>query len=106
MPLADTLWERGKCSFKLIQYMACAMPVVASPVGMNVDVVKPGRNGWLAATDEDWLLALRSTYDDPAQATVLGAQGREDVERLYSTEAVGLYLAGLFKRAAGLDPIG
>jgi glycosyltransferase involved in cell wall biosynthesis len=105
MPLADSPWERGKCSFKLIQYMACAIPVLASPVGMNIDVVEPGRNGWLAATEEDWLQAIRSAHADPQHAAALGAQGRDDVERLYSSEAIGVRLAGLFRRAARPEPI-
>ena len=31
MPLLDGPFERGKCGYKLIQYMACGLPVVASP---------------------------------------------------------------------------
>lgn len=58
MPLEDTLWEEGKCSYKLIQYMASKIPVVASPVGMNKAVVKHNVNGFLAGTNNEWEDAL------------------------------------------------
>jgi glycosyltransferase involved in cell wall biosynthesis len=42
MPLEDTAWARGKCSFKMLQYMSCGIPVVVSPVGMNLEILKMG----------------------------------------------------------------
>ena len=64
MPLPDDLWERGKCGFKLIQYMACGKPVVASPVGVNREIVVDGVNGYLASTKE-WVRALVRFKSDP-----------------------------------------
>ena len=83
MPLPDDEWARGKCAFKLIQYMACSIPVVASPVGANVEVVRP-ECGLLATTDSDWLDALRFLRDRPKEARAMGRAGRERVEREYS----------------------
>lgn len=100
MPLADSVWEQGKCSFKLIQYMACGLPVLASPVGMNLDVVAHGSNGWLANSAEEWLEAIRNTYALPSQAAAMGRQGRDDVVKRYSAEAVGLHLAQLLYQAS------
>jgi len=58
MPLVDGFWEKGKCGYKLIQYMACGVPVVASPVGVNVDIVDGNECGMLAADIEDWRRCL------------------------------------------------
>ena len=58
MPLPDELWERGKCGYKLIQYMACEKPVVASPVGINQGLVEHGVNGFLASNLQEWVKAL------------------------------------------------
>ncbi len=85
MPLPDDGWARGKCAFKLIQYMACAIPVVASPVGANVDVVGTDC-GVLAATELEWLQAFRQLRDQPGRALAMGQAGRERVERGYSLQ--------------------
>lgn len=100
MPLADTPWEQGKCSFKLIQYMACGLPVVASPVGMNVDVVKAGSNGLLAADDAAWEAALERLLDDPAMRMDMAEQGRRDVEAHYNIQVIAPRLAALLREAA------
>lgn len=83
MPLPDNEWARGKCAFKLIQYLACGVPVVASPVGANIDVAQP-ECGLLASTDAEWLAALRQLRDQPQQAADMGLAGRALVEKNYS----------------------
>lgn len=85
MPLDDTPWERGKCGYKLIQYMACNVPVVASPIGENRRIVKHGKNGLLAETLEDWQRALRCLLiSDVSVRQTMGAEGRQGVEAWYS----------------------
>ncbi len=86
MPLEDEPWTRGKCAFKLIQYMACGVPVVGSPVGANCDVVAP-ECGFLAETADDWLASLRAIRDDPDRAEAMGLRGRKRVAELYSLES-------------------
>lgn len=83
MPLPDDDWAKGKCAFKLIQYMACAVPVIASPVGANLDVVDGGC-GLLASTTRQWLDALRSLRDQPGLRRSMGDAGREQVVQRYS----------------------
>src|SRR5205085_11341446 len=57
-PLPDDDWTRGKCGFKAIQFMSCGVPVVASPVGVNRDIIQDGINGFLASTPQEWRVKL------------------------------------------------
>jgi hypothetical protein len=84
MPLRDAPFERGKCGFKLIQYMSCGVPVIASPVGVNSTIVQPGVNGFLAHSDEDWVAALRTLKSSAEIRTAMGAAARTIFERDYS----------------------
>jgi len=100
MPLSNTHWERGKCGYKLIQYMACAKPVIASPVGVNRDIVEHGVNGFLAETPEEWYRAVQALRADPALRHTMGMAGRAKVERLFTLERVAPRLIGVLKDAA------
>jgi glycosyltransferase involved in cell wall biosynthesis len=86
MPLADTEFTRGKCGLKLIQYMACGLPVVASPVGVNRELVEEGGNGFLAATDKEWFEKLNRLVRDRELRFSLGKAGRSKVEAGYTLE--------------------
>jgi glycosyltransferase involved in cell wall biosynthesis len=86
MPLPDDPWERGKCAYKLIQYMACGLPVVASPVGMNSEVVTHGENGFLAASEEEWIQALKMLIQDAALRKRMGEKGLEMVKERFTVE--------------------
>jgi glycosyltransferase involved in cell wall biosynthesis len=86
MPLIDSDWERGKCGYKLIQYMACGLPVIASPVGVNVDLVTPGVCGLLAETANQWRSAILEIAHSPDRRRELGAAGRGRVEQHYCTD--------------------
>jgi len=83
MPLLDSPWERGKCGYKLIQYMACGLPVVAADVGVNSEIVKPGMNGCLARSTEEWLDALTMLLDDAPLRARWGLAARHSVEQSY-----------------------
>jgi glycosyltransferase involved in cell wall biosynthesis len=93
MPLTDSPWERGKCAYKLIQYMACGLPVVASPVGANRQIVEPGINGFLAAEPAQWETALKRLADDAALRLRFGQAGRALVEAQYSLQVAAPRLA-------------
>jgi glycosyltransferase involved in cell wall biosynthesis len=89
MPLPDDPWSRGKCGYKLIQYMACGLPVVASPVGVNSDIVEHGVNGFLAGNEQEWRTALETLAGDRNLRLRMGAEGRRKVERHYSSQVWG-----------------
>ncbi|MGE0723697.1 MAG: glycosyltransferase family 4 protein [Alphaproteobacteria bacterium] len=84
MPLPDTPFERGKCGYKLIQYMAAGRPAVASPVGVNGQIVRPGETGFLADDPDEWRGALRALARDPALRARLGVAGRARAEAEFS----------------------
>jgi glycosyltransferase involved in cell wall biosynthesis len=100
MPLKDSPFARGKCAFKLLQYMAAGQPVIASPVGANCDVIEAGRNGFLANTEEEWLTALRTLIDDPNLRHRMGEAGRDLVRTSYSVESAWPPYAALLKGTA------
>ena len=101
MPLPDSPWERGKCGFKLIQYMACGLPVVASPVGVNSEIVEPAVNGFLANSHKQWIEALDKLLSDPELRHRMGAAGRLKVEQEYSIQVTGPRFAEILLSAAG-----
>lgn len=95
MPLPDEPWERGKCGYKLIQYMACGKPVVASPVGINKQIVEEKVNGFLATTEDNWINALISLRDDQILRERMGIAGRKKVEANYCLQITAPRLAEL-----------
>jgi glycosyltransferase involved in cell wall biosynthesis len=100
MPLADSPWEHGKCSFKLLQYMACGVPFVASPVGMNAEVLALGDVGVPAEDERQWRDALTGLLADPTARQRMGHAGRVVVERHFSTDVLAPRLAALLRGVA------
>ena len=87
MPLQDLPFQRGKCGYKLIQYMACGLPVVASPVGVNAAIVDDGVTGLLAIDLDQWRDALNRLIDDADLRAALGQAGRRRAVEDYSLDA-------------------
>lgn len=106
MPLIDRPFQNGKCGYKLIQYMACGVPVVASPVGVNSEIVTHGENGFLASTEAEWTEALGRLLSDPDLRRRMGEAGRRRVEERYSLQVQQPRLLALFRsclQEAGAD---
>jgi glycosyltransferase involved in cell wall biosynthesis len=101
MPLRDTLWSRGKCSYKMLLYMSCGVPVVVSPVGMNAEILEMGSIGQAAATPDDWVGALEAVIEDPKRGTAMGEQGRKVAVNSFSIEVLAGKLAVELLRVAG-----
>lgn len=96
MPLADDEWSRGKCAYKLIQYMACGLPVVASRVGANVDVVI-SKCGFLVDSAAGWVESLRELRDNPSMRSDMGLEARLHIIKNYSLERNLPLLASVIK---------
>ncbi len=73
MPLDDTPWSKGKCSFKLIQYLAVGIPSVCSPVGMNCDVIENNKQGLWASSLDDWENQLSKLIEDVGLRKKMGS---------------------------------
>ena len=95
MPLVDGPFERGKCGYKLIQYMASSLPVVASPVGVNQQIVEPRVNGFLATSSQDWYTALRDLRDNIQKRKMMGQAGRQKAEQMYNLQVTAPRLLNL-----------
>jgi glycosyltransferase involved in cell wall biosynthesis len=89
MPLQDSEWTRGKCSFKMLQYLAVGIPAVVSPVGMNNDILKSADVGYGPGNDaEEWVEALLKLCQDEDLRAHKGIQGRKLVEKKFSVKTV------------------
>ena len=96
MPLIDGPWEKGKCGYKLIQYMACGIPVVASPVGINSSIVNNSKSGYLAKNNEQWYICLDKLLRSSIQRETFGISGRAAVDSTYSLQVQAPVLARIF----------
>lgn len=100
MPLDDSPWSRGKCGYKIIQYMASGVPVIASPVGVNSQIVDHGVTGFLARTESEWHEALDTLLRDEGLRHRMGAAGRKRMEERYSLQVWGPRVAALLRSVA------
>lgn len=87
MPLQDDAWSEGKCGFKLIQYLSLGIPAVASPVGVNKQIMEEGINGYLVNTPAEWKVALRKLITDIQLRQQMGSAGRRKIIAEYSIQS-------------------
>lgn len=99
MPLPNKPFERGKCGYKLIQYMACCLPVVASPVGVNNEIVEHGQNGYLAKTTDEWKTTLSTLILDYKLRTKMGLNGYEKVSKSFSLRSQAQRFESVLRKA-------
>jgi glycosyltransferase involved in cell wall biosynthesis len=86
MPLWDSIWTRGKCGYKILQYMGVGTAPVASDVGVNGQIIVSGENGFIARTEDDWVKSIAALIEDPKLRRDFGLRGRGLVEKKYSLE--------------------
>lgn len=97
MPLPNDEWSKGKCGFKILQYMALEIPSVSSPVGVNSDIVQNGYNGFLANNEHEWVELIGRLIVDPILRREIGLNGRKTVVRHYSVSSNTLTFVSLFE---------
>lgn len=98
MPLVDSEFQRGRCAFKAIEYMACAVPAIVSPVGENNYLVKDGENGFLAGSKEEWIEKIMRLYQDKYLIEKIGKNAEETIAKNYSYEAIAPKFIEIFNK--------
>jgi glycosyltransferase involved in cell wall biosynthesis len=88
MPLPNEPWVKGKCGFKLIQYMACGIPSIGSNIGANKEIINDGSNGYLARGKEEWVQKISTLLKDVELRKKFSKQGRKKIEQNYSIKSV------------------
>jgi glycosyltransferase involved in cell wall biosynthesis len=106
MPLADTDWCNGKCSYKMLCYMSAGLPVIVTPAGMNREVLALGRVGLAADSEGEWIEALTALLEDADLRRRMGAAGRAVVEERYSLQQLSRQYAAVFQSLGGASPTG
>lgn len=86
MPLPNDEWAQGKCGLKGLQYMALEIPTIMSPVGVNIEIIENGINGFLASTQDEWLEKLSELIESKELREKIGKAGRRTVIEKYSVE--------------------
>jgi glycosyltransferase involved in cell wall biosynthesis len=106
MPLADTDWCNGKCSYKMLCYMSAGLPVVVTAAGMNREVLALGNVGMSAGCEAEWIDALIGLLEDANLRRRLGAAGRTVVEQRFSLQQLARQYAAVFRSLGGELPRG
>lgn len=98
MPLTPDPWSEGKCGFKALQYMAMGKSCVASPVGVNRQIIAHGENGFLAESEEEWLQYLAQLLTDESLRTKMGHNAQKKVVADFSVKSNEANFLSLFDR--------
>lgn len=99
-PLVDDAWARGKSGFKAIQYLACGVPFVVTPVGATTDIGIAGTTHVEARTAAEWAAAVHGLVSDERQRRAMGAAGRAHALERYTVGQVATALADALRAAA------
>jgi glycosyltransferase involved in cell wall biosynthesis len=101
MPLSDDPWARGKCGFKILQYMSAGLPVVASPVGVNTEIIRHDENGLLAADHGEWESSLERLIRSVELRRRLGEAGRQTIRQRYDLRSCAVAFRRAIDKAGG-----
>lgn len=95
-------WNKSKTSLKVLEYMACGVPAVASNFGEMPYIITDGTNGYVASTTGEWVSKVESLFNDPALRERLGRAGQARVKEDYSYEALVPRLQKIIEDVAAL----
>ncbi|MBX2917513.1 MAG: glycosyltransferase family 4 protein [Cyclobacteriaceae bacterium] len=98
MPLPDDEWAKGKCGFKALQYMALEIPALASPVGVNIQIITHAQTGFLCSTNAEWEASLEVLITNSTLRTQMGTAGRAEVVNNYSLLSNCANFLSLFRK--------
>lgn len=102
-PFDDSLVNRSKASVKLLELMAAGLPVVASAVGQNAEVIQDGRSGLLVPPGDAAAFA-RAVLDllaDPVRRAALGTGAAERVRESFRWSLLVERVLPLYAGGAG-----
>lgn len=97
MSLPDDEWTRGKGGFKLLQYLSMGIPAVATPVGINSEIIQDGITGFLTNSKEEWIRKLSLLIENPGLRQKMGMAGRQTVEEKFSLEINAPKILSIFE---------
>ena len=100
MPLELDEWCKGKCGLKLLQYMSLKLPSIATPAGVNAEIIRDGSNGFCASDLEEWETKLIRLIEDSELRQRMGAAARSTVLEGYSTNVWFPRLLEIYRRYA------
>ncbi len=101
-PLPDNPFTRGKCSFKVLEYSAAGLAVVASPVGTNVSHVRDNVTGFLAANISEWVTEITKLIENPQLRKKMGHAGMKQAAN-FDVGIIGKKLCGLITECIKKD---
>lgn len=96
-PLPDNRFTKGKCGFKILQYAAVGLPIVASPVGVNAQYIQQDSNGFLAESASDWVNKICQLIGEPKLRKQMGQSAKEMAQK-FDLKTLGPKLAKLIRQ--------
>lgn len=84
MPLLDDEYTRGKCGFKIIQYMSCGVVPIASDVGFNRDIISHGQDGFLVKKEHEWIKYIQMLREDVSLQKKMSTNARKKIEKNFN----------------------
>jgi glycosyltransferase involved in cell wall biosynthesis len=103
MPISDDPWTRGKCGFKVVQYLAAGVPAIVSPVGINRDLIIPEKTGLWAGNDDEWEKMIVRMAEDRDMRAKMGLSGRKHVEEHFSLQKAAPRYLEILSRIEKMD---